>query len=137
MDIFNVKYWERKFVDLWSIVHFKTGVVYAFLPFGLNLPFYQAFIMLFIIAGVWEYAEILKIPKEIRETAINKLTDIGVALVGLWLVYTFMPPYEDDPTRYLTIAIPITIVYLVLAYIAWNAYGRYSGGPEKKKAKKK
>ena len=109
-NFFSKKYWERKFVDLWSVVHFKTGVTFAFIPHGLDLPYYQGFLMLFIFASIWEYAEILKIPKEIRETTINKITDIVVALVGLTLVYLLMPAFQENPILYISIALPLAAI---------------------------
>jgi len=129
MDIFDIKYWERKIVDLWSIVHFNTGVVFAFVPFSLGVPFWQGFAILFLIASIWEYVEILKIPKEIRETTINKINDIVVALVGFSLVYLYMPTFQEQPLAFTLLVLGITLYASLLAYVAWNAMDRYSGGP--------
>lgn len=123
MNVFSKKYWERDFIDLWSVVHFNNAVVFSFIPFGLNISFTDGLMALLVIAILWEFYEIMR---KIKETRANRFLDVFVATIGFVLVYNFMPPFSDDPLRFLWISLPFTVFAIVLLVIAWSAYKQYT-----------
>lgn len=86
---------EKKYADLWSLVHFLFGVVFTFLASFLELSFNTALIALIAIAIIWEVLEILS--GKAIEYKMNRLTDIIFSVVGFLIThYIFITNQVSD-----------------------------------------
>jgi cell division protein FtsW (lipid II flippase) len=128
MNIYNKKYWEKKYFDLWSVIHFNSGVVFAFLCVYLELPLVISLVLLFCLAVAWEIAEIVKFPKNLLEPLTNQVTDVLVALLGMFLVFRFLPTYTTSPDFFSWFVVVYTLFALLIARIGRKAVGGYSKG---------
>lgn len=126
MSLYNVVYWEQKYFDLWSIIHFNSGVVFGFLCVLLQLPVVQSLIIMFVLASLWEIAETIKFPKGLREPLTNQITDVFVALFGIYLVFYTIPVYFADTEVMYTFMCLYSIFAGLLALVGKRAIDAYS-----------
>ena len=73
---------EGKYFDLWMVVHLLSGVAGGFsnVFFALAAPW--VFALAFLMMVVWEIVEHLN---GIRESFSNRVVDVVVGLLGVWL----------------------------------------------------
>jgi type III secretory pathway component EscU len=80
--------WKHgKYVDLWSLVHFLSGVLLAAVTQRLDLPFFWALAVSVVALVAWEWFEALK---KIIEPSVNVTVDIVIGLVGFLLAWSFV-----------------------------------------------
>lgn len=87
---------EGRYLDLWMLVHFLSGSVGAFANvfFDFSQPTVYAIGVALMIA--WEVIEYLM---GVREHWTNRVLDVGVGLLGVWLAL-FLASRVDTRTEY-------------------------------------
>ena len=109
---------DGKYLDLWSLNHFLSGIVYAGWMFEWGFSLWFVFISYFIFAVVWELYELYA---DIFEHLGNKTMDIVTGVVGFFLLYS------TDIFNIKNLWV-ITIVYIILelyCYIDYQLRGKY------------
>lgn len=128
LKIFEAAYWEQGYIDLWSIIHFLSGAVWAFLPFILNLPPVQAFC---ISAGSLIAWEIIEVYKKVLEPLSNRILDIVVGIVGYWGLYYVLAYLEPSVYAAIVYLVIFSLALLGLSSFAWFSYSKYKDSFEK------
>ncbi len=110
---------EGEFIDLWTVIHFLTGILLGFTPFIFNfpIPLISIFVVVLVLLVLWEVFELIR---KIRETLGNRFVDILIAVVGFTLtifVYRILEPEFAH-----IIGIIILVIYLTLGLSGWLAY---------------
>ncbi|MES3005207.1 MAG: hypothetical protein V4690_03835 [Patescibacteria group bacterium] len=113
---------EGKYVNLWSVNHFLSGVVFAGWIFKIWSNLWLVFLMYFILALAWEVYEVY-----IGEFELfgNKIMDVVTGVLGFWMVYYFM--ILQGSISY-SFVISSTILYIVLEIYLFVDYKRRRGG---------
>lgn len=73
---------EGKFFDLWMLVHFLSGVAGGFSNVFFALSVLWVFALAILMMVAWEIIEHMN---GIRESFSNRVVDIVVGLLGVWL----------------------------------------------------
>ena len=108
---------EGKWIDLWSVVHFFTGVSTAFGLSIFNFGFLATAVIAFLGFTAYELWEAMV---KIEETPQNRAMDVAVGMVSLAPTFLFVVPLF--PTPQFIVAFTIVLVANVgLAYIGWRA----------------
>lgn len=103
MNILAKNLWERKYLDLWTIVHFTTGMCFAFAIFFYGSPFLASFIVFTFFSIVWEVAEYYH---GALEPFTNQCTDVLSGVAGFLIVAQYVPtfaPLLRDQILYFTV----------------------------------
>jgi len=105
---------EGKLADLWSFVHFLSGMLLAIiLVTYINLPFIWAFGSAFFLFLLWEAFELLM---RIGEHIPNSVSDIVVGCVGFLYTFYFLPL---DDGRLLILIIIFILLFDILGMRAY------------------
>jgi hypothetical protein len=109
---------EGKYLDLWSVNHFLSGVVFAswILRFTFNIWF--IFGIYFILAVLWEVYEFYG---GIFEHFGNKVMDVVTGVVGFLIIYGAL--VQGKPVNNL-FAIFFTLLYVFLEVYCFVDYKR-------------
>ena len=121
----NRALWEGRYVDPWSITHFISGalVAYVFLFFGLD--FWSGFGINFFIAVLWEFFE--KYTRiSATEYASNNVTDVLFSALGFVAAYWVVHLPLKLSTRDTIFAI-LALVFVAVVIIGWISYTYYRG----------
>lgn len=112
MDIWR----EGRYLDLWSVVHFLSGVVFIgwMLLFGFGVGVIFPIYLVLII--VWE---IFEHKREIHEHMPNKFVDIVIGLLGFLSVFVLVDGGSQMP---LYLLIVLTLVFLIMNLLGLSAY---------------
>jgi hypothetical protein len=110
---------EGRFIDLWTVVHFLTGVLLGFtlFIFDFPIPLIWVFVVVLVFLVLWELFEYIR---KIKETAGNRIVDILIAVVGFALTMFAYPILEPEFAN--IIGIIILVIYLTLGLSGWLAY---------------
>lgn len=117
----NKDFWEGKYFDLWSITHFVSGVIFAFILIYLGFELAEAMIIVIIAGFLWELFEYFL---KMKEKKTNRMTDVLFMVVGFKLFYDFLPEFFEQtyeiPFFYLFSI--ILSIYIILCFLGWKAY---------------
>jgi hypothetical protein len=72
-----------KFLDIWSLSHFFSGVITAWILFNIGLDFSIAFIINIFIAIIWEVLEEIR---KVGENLLNHTGDLITCILGFLIV---------------------------------------------------
>ncbi len=104
---------ERRFVDLWSVVHFLTGFAIGGAFLFLNFqPFVASAIAVGLFAG-WEIFELLS---KIHEQSANRVSDVIVDYAGFFLAQLYVFVGHGTMHWY----IPAIAAFMALILQAWG-----------------
>ncbi len=81
----------KKYFDVWSIMHFGSGVLLGILFILLELKFSVSFILTLTILTIFEVLEpkLYKIfPDRLKEVFFNQIMDIIIGLFGFLLAFS-------------------------------------------------
>jgi hypothetical protein len=123
MKIFNIKYWEGPFLDLWSVPHMLTGVLIALLVVVLKVSFLTGFFITLAVAILWELFEIAT---KVYEIKTNSVVDIVIALVGYSLFFYIPKWFNLDNKGTTTLLAILLVVFLATVITGWIAYKHYA-----------
>ena len=81
----------KYFADVWTIIHFLSGVLAGYIAIFFDFPFVQSLIVLFVLNVLWE---ILEVYGKVPEVISNRITDIIVGILGFLLIYEYLVDLE-------------------------------------------
>lgn len=124
MNIFNLIYWEGAYIDLWSVDHFLSGLMFAFLPilFPRVSPM-LGFAINAIILLFWEVGEFYV---GVTEPLGNRLLDILIGIAGYILFFVFLRYHVKTKSAVHGIFLFMGLVTVLFSVLAWVAYANYS-----------
>lgn len=105
---------KGEYVNLWTVNHLLSGVVFAGWVFKFYLNLWPAFWVYLILAIGWEIFEVYIGEFEILG---NKIMDVVTGVLGFWVVYYFMVLQNSIGNNFIilsTILFVILEVYLVV-----------------------
>lgn len=108
---------EGRIGDLWSLVHFGTGLTggFANVFFGLSAPAHYAWGLAGMV--LWEIIEYVR---NIRESPENRVSDIVVGLSGVFVARSIAPTLSHSSQR---VAFAISAAALTIGCVlGWRAY---------------
>ncbi len=107
---------EGKWLDLWSVVHFFSGLSMAFSITLLDFGFWESSIIVFLLLVAYELWEAMV---KIEETPQNRFMDVVVGMVSFVPAFLFL---RDVSGSYFILAFGLTLtVNGVLATFGWIA----------------
>lgn len=122
----NQAFWERAYIDPWTIPHTLFGVVASFLTVFTGIGLWVGFGFTTVIAIGWEIFEHLtKFGNE--EAITNSITDIIVAQVGFIVGIYILSKVSGSTDRWVLFSI-VTIIWIAFELLGWLAYSHYTGG---------
>lgn len=107
---------EGAYLDLWSVPHFLSGMVVAFVLFFLNYTGSAAFVIAFLLLVAYEMFEVIA---KIEETRWNRVLDVVVGMLSFTPTFLLLP----DVPRSWAIGSFIIIALLdsILSFFGWQA----------------
>lgn len=108
---------EGDWVDLWSVVHFLSGISLALAMYRFGFETLPAFIIATLLLIAYELWEAMV---KIEETRANRVMDVVVGLASFAPVYSVFAPMLDRPQLYASFAAVFT-VNVVMSYFGWSA----------------
>lgn len=111
--------WERKYFDLWALVHFLNGLCFGFAIFFYDLPFVLCFTIFLVAIIFWEVAEFFQ---KVGEPFPNQVIDVLTGALGFYLTYKFVPVFVSTLFGELAIFTVIYIIVWTLAYYGFQSF---------------
>lgn len=112
-------------LDAWSIPHFLFGTVIALVAVVFALPQLATFLVLIVVAILWEFFEMRM---KLRESIWNVLSDIALPLIAfpmtLWLVEQTGIKHEEQVAFFIV----AVLIYFYSNVMAWQA--RFNNDPD-------
>lgn len=108
---------EGEWLDLWSVVHFLSGMSTGFAIFFFNFAPVPATIIAFLLFTAYEMWEALA---HIEETPANRFMDVVVGMVSFLPTYFFLAPRLSE-SGFISTAGTILIINIVLSVVGWRA----------------
>ncbi|HXF43941.1 MAG TPA: hypothetical protein VNK70_00460 [Candidatus Paceibacterota bacterium] len=108
---------EGKYVDLWSVNHFLSGVLVGALLLILKVPFLPAAVIAFLLFVGYELFEVAL---QIEEHFTNRVTDVVIDVAGFLVAsYFFLVAGKPFSIPVLVIFFLLVIISIILGYDAW------------------
>jgi hypothetical protein len=107
---------EGKYLDLWSVPHFLTGMVVAFALYFFGFETVSAFVIAFLLLVGYEMFEALV---KIEETRWNRALDVVIGMLSFTPTFLMVPHLSALHALYLFIA--VTLVDGILSFLGWRA----------------
>jgi hypothetical protein len=120
----NRAFWERRYIDMWTIPHTLFGVVVAFTLINFSsVGFWVGLAITTVLAIFWEaFERITKIGNE--EYVSNSIGDIIVADIGFAAGTYVFSAFTDISWTIFLIIVPIWIIATILGWTAFRRYAR-------------
>lgn len=83
---------EGKYLDLWSIPHFLSGVAVALAGHLIGFDVMPTFIIAFLLFVAYEMFEVMV---KIEETRMNRILDVVVGMASFTPAYLLAPAFSD------------------------------------------
>ena len=117
------KWWERPFVDLWTIPHTLLGVLVAALRLVVGASTLQGWYLLAVMAIVWEGIEYVTGISKV-EAPTNSVTDVIVALAGYAVASAALPVLR--PTVWFSVVVMVSAtLFMAVVLLGWHAHRYY------------
>ena len=107
---------EGKWLDLWSVAHFLSGVTMGFFPKYLGLEAFPAYAIALLLLVLYEMFEALA---KIEETRTNRVMDVVVGMISFALVQ-YIHPFISEPAG-VYLALAFLILTSVFSFMGWQA----------------
>lgn len=121
--------WERKYLDLWTIAHFLTGMCFGFAIFFYNPPVIESFVIFSLFVIIWEVIEHFQ---EVGEPVTNQVADVLAGAAGFIVTILTIPILTPDLFQQI---IYFTVLYSItwtLAYHGFLSFALHSNKDMKK-----
>lgn len=107
---------EGKYLDLWSVPHFLSGIAVAFSLSMLDFAATAAFVIAFLLLVGYEMFEVIA---NIEETRWNRTLDVVVGMASFTPTFLLLP----DIPRMWAIGAGVSVIVLdsVLSFFGWRA----------------
>lgn len=107
---------EGKYLDLWSVPHFLSGMVVAFVLFFLNYAGSAAFVIAFLVLVAYEMFEVIA---KIEETRWNRILDVVVGMMSFTPTFLLLPSVPQAWA--IGTFVVVVILDSVLSFFGWRA----------------
>lgn len=107
---------EGKWLDLWSVIHFLSGITMGFLPKYLGLDIFPAYIIAFLLLVLYEMFEAIA---KIEETRSNRVMDVVVGMISFMIAYYIHPFISEPAGAYLLMW--FFALTSVISFMGWRA----------------
>ena len=121
--------WERKYIDLWTLVHVLTGMCFGFVIFFYKSPFIESFITFVIFAIIWETVEFYDGAKE---EITNKVFDVLAGGIGFLTTTKLIPGLTSSLNSQIVIFSTIYILVWTLAHYGFKSLALHLNRSKKK-----
>lgn len=108
---------EGEWLDLWSVVHFLSGMSTGFAIYVLHFDPVPATIIAFLLFTAYEMWEALA---HIVETPANRFMDVAVGMISFLPTFFLLAPRLTERT-FLPTAGAILVVNIALSAVGWRA----------------
>lgn len=108
---------ERRYIDLWSVVHFLFGVLFVFAADYFELTFLAALITLTVLTTIWEVVEHFSVGA--TEYLSNRVTDVIFAGLGFLFMYFLLLVNTVPKETYILIFSFLTLLFVALNIKGW------------------
>lgn len=108
---------EGEWLDLWSVVHFLSGMSIGFVFYLLHLGAIASVVIVLLALTSYEMWEKIV---GIEETPINRAMDVVVGMVSFLPVFFFLAPILSQPLFISTFGAVLT-ANVVLSIFGWRA----------------
>ncbi|OGG59857.1 hypothetical protein A2765_04705 [Candidatus Kaiserbacteria bacterium RIFCSPHIGHO2_01_FULL_56_24] len=107
---------EGKYLDLWSVPHFLSGMVVGFSLFFLGFALNAALTIAFLVLVAYEMFEVIA---QIEETRWNRILDVVVGMASFTPTFLLAPHFNQP----YVIVLFIIVLALdgVLSFFGWQA----------------
>ncbi len=107
---------EGKYLDLWSVPHFLSGMCVAFALFFLGFALNAALTIAFLLLVAYEMFEVIA---QIEETRWNRVLDVVVGMASF--APTFLLAHFFPQTHVIGAFMIVTVLDSVLSFFGWQA----------------
>ena len=107
---------EGKYLDLWSVPHFLSGLVLGIVLHLMAMPLRDALLVAFLVLVMYEMWEDLA---QIEETRWNKLLDVVVGMVSCTGALVYAPQFSVSAN--LGVLVVVGAIDAVLSFFGWQA----------------
>lgn len=114
---------EGRVWDSWMLVHFTSGCVIGFANSYLELPWALLFGISAFGMILWE---IIEIAGNVHEVAENRLLDVAVGLLGLFIATEYILPRVSEIDAH-TLFYLSAMLLAIFCYFGWEAYRKRTG----------
>ena len=120
---------EGKYLDLWSVPHFLSGMVMAFCIFFLGFEVRAALVIAFLLLVGYEMFEVIA---KIEETRWNRTLDVVVGMASFVPTFLIVPmvPRIDA----ITAGVIIFAADCILSFLGWRESQKAAALEEKLRA---
>lgn len=107
---------EGQYLDLWSVVHFLSGISLAFGMWFIHFPTRDAIIIAALLLTAYEMFEVIA---KIEETVSNRICDVLVGLTSFIPMTLWALPVLT-PVSFYSIGVTTFVLNIFLSYIGWR-----------------
>lgn len=119
MDFLDRGLWERKWLDLWTVVHFATGMCFGFAVFFYDSPLIPSFVVFFVFMVVWEVLEHFH---QAKEPLSNQFTDVVSGGLGFLLTIYTVPLWAPTLSGQLLYFTGVYLIAWLFAYFGFRSF---------------
>lgn len=113
---------EGKYLDLWSVPHFLSGIVLGLIMHFLNYQAVPTFIIAFLILVAYEMFEVIV---KIEETRMNRVLDVVVGMVSFTPTFLFAPMFLE--MQNIIALVSVAILDAAISWFGWDASQKAAG----------
>ncbi|OGY57250.1 MAG: hypothetical protein A3D47_00980 [Candidatus Colwellbacteria bacterium RIFCSPHIGHO2_02_FULL_43_15] len=113
---------EGKYLDLWSVPHFLSGIVLGLIMHFLNFGTVPTFIIAFLCFVAYEMFEVIV---KIEETRMNRTLDVVVGLVSFTPTFLLAPMFSQ--TQNALVLILVATFDAAISWFGWDASQKAAG----------
>lgn len=108
---------EGKWLDLWSVVHFLSGVSMGLVLYMLHFGAHESLVLAFVLLVSYELWEAMV---DIQETPTNRIMDVVVGMVSFYPTFAFLAPILTG-AAFGEMFAGVLAVNILLAALGWRA----------------
>jgi len=108
---------EGEWLDLWSVVHFLSGVSLSFGIYLFNFGTTASILIIFLLLVSYEMWEAMV---RIEETPANRFMDVVVGMISFLLFFFFIIP-NLSRDLFIFVSMPILAINITMSVFGWLA----------------
>lgn len=115
--------WKKSYVDLWSSVHFLSGVLIGFVLIYFKIDLLDSLIVVIAAAVAWEFFEIII---GVAENLANQAIDVLAVVLGYYFALWLIPSLLGN-SFYWYLFGGLAFLTLIMNILGWRDYRRRGG----------
>lgn len=115
--------WKKSYVDLWSLVHFLSGVLLGFALIFFKADFLDSLIIVVSAAIAWEFFELIF---GLAENLANQAIDVLVVVLGYFFALWFLPILLGSLVYWYFFAFTVALT-IIMNFLGWRDYRKRGG----------